>query len=362
MPADYSRIHRMLKILMLIQGSPGWTAKQLATECKTTDRSIYRDLRIMTDSGVPCTFNRKTGGYILRQDFFMPAVSLTLDESLSLVALAEQIGGQQQVPFTKSAAKAIAKVRCNLPPVVQQELKKMDDRVTIRLSAASEPDESSDVYDVVRAALSGLTSLECEYDSVSASKSSKVGKVGKRFSFSPYSLFFNQRAWYTVGHHGGAGEIRCLKLNRFTSCKPTKQAYKIPVSFSVAKHLGNAWRMIRGDKTYNVELHFDAEFAETIADTHWHATQELVWQADKSLIFQCTVDGLDEIVWWVLSMGPHCTVHKPVELRERVADLARRTANLYAGQKPKARPKMKKAGSSSKIALDSPDCLACRSR
>ena len=70
-----------------------------------------------------------------------------------------------------------------------------------------------------------------------------------------------------------------------------------------------------------------------------------VWQADRSLIFRCTVDGLDEIVWWVLSMGPHCTVRKPVELRDLVAEMASRTANLYAGQKPQTRPKVKEGRS-----------------
>ena len=67
-----------------------------------------------------------------------------------------------------------------------------------------------------------------------------------------------------------------------------------------------------------------------------------VWQADRSLIFRCTVDGLDEIVWWVLSMGPHCMVHKPVELREFVAEMGRQTANLYASGKARPRPKVKK--------------------
>lgn len=40
------------------------------------------------------------------------------------------------------------------------------------------------------------------------------------------------------------------------------------------------------------------------------------------MIFRCKVDGLDEIVWWILSMGPHCVVNKPPELADRVGELA----------------------------------------
>jgi predicted DNA-binding transcriptional regulator YafY len=94
--------------------------------------------------------------------------------------------------------------------------------------------------------------------------------------------------------------------------------------------------MIRGDRVYRVELAFDAEFAENIAGTHWHDTQEIEEHEDRSITFRCEVAGLDEIVWWVLSMGPHCVVRRPKELADRVRELASLTAARYsAGGSPK---------------------------
>jgi proteasome accessory factor B len=112
----------------------------------------------------------------------------------------------------------------------------------------------------------------------------------------------------------------------------------IPEDFSLARHLGNAWRMIRGQKTYRVELAFDPEFAETIADTHWHPTQEVIWNDDQSITFRCKVDGLEEIVWWVLSMGPHCVVNKPKELAEQVKELAAAMVANYVDAKKSEKP------------------------
>ena len=341
MPADYGRIHRLLKILMLIQGQNDWTAKRLALECKTTERSIYRDLKMLQGAGVPYFFDKESGGYAVRRDFFMPAVSLTLEESLALVALAEQVGGGEQVPFTKAASKGIAKIRCNLPPVVQQELQKIDDLVAIQLSPVNPPEGMSDVYEIVRAALAGRTVLNCQYDSLGSSAAAGGKKGDGTFLFKPYTLLFSQRAWYTIGHHGGRGEVRCLKLNRFSQCQLTEKTFEIPNGFTVGKHLGNAWRMIRGKKTYEVELHFDAEFAETVADTHWHATQETIWQDDNSMIFRCKVDGLDEIVWWILSMGPHCVVKEPAELAERVRELGAGIAKQYEREERPAEKRKK---------------------
>ncbi len=323
MPSDYSRIHRLLKILTLIQGSRGWTAKRLAEECGTTERTIYRDLKMLEGAGVPYFFDEQTSGYSVRRDFFLPPVQLTLDEALALAALAEQVGGLEQIPLTRSAGRAISKVRGQLPNRIRDELEKIVDQVSIKLAATTPPEGIDDVYETMRRALSGGLALKCQYESPGGNGEAKS------FVFKPYTLLFNQRAWYAIGHHDGHDAVRCLKLNRFCRLELTDRRFERPEQFNVDDHLGNAWRMIRGETSYDVELVFDAEFAETIADTHWHRTQEVMWMDDGSIHFRCTVDGLEEIVWWVMSMGPHCTVKQPPELADRVRELALQTAGLY---------------------------------
>ena len=290
MAADYSRIHRLLEILNLIQASKAWTPKTLAAECKTTERTIYRDMKMLEGAGVPYFYDDQAKWYGVHRDFFMPPVQLTLDESLALAALAEHVGGKEQVPFTKAAARAISKIRGQLPSPIRRELEKIEDHVAIKLAAANPPEGSADVYETMRSALSRKLAVRCEYESLSRSKN------GQTFILKPFTLFFNQRAWYVVGHHSKHNDVRCLKLNRFTRIEPTDHSYTIPKTFSLNRHLGNAWRMIRGKKTYAVELSIDPEFAETIADTHWHPTQEVIWNDDQSITFRCKVDGLEEIV------------------------------------------------------------------
>lgn len=332
MAADYSRVHRLLKIVTLIQGGGGWTPRRLSQECGTTERTIYRDLKMLEGAGIPYFYDEEKKTYAVRKDFFLPPVQLTLEESLALAALAEHVGGREQVPFTEAAARGIAKVRGQLPTAIRDELERIESTISIHLAAANPPEAAADVYAVVRFALSRRRALRCEYESIAGDgKKNNVQASAKDgiFLFNPYALFFGQRAWYAVGHHDGRHEVRCLKLTRFTRCELTDQTYTIPKDFSLNTHLGDAWRMIRGSKSHEVELEFDRTFAETIADTHWHRTQEVIWREDESIVFRCTVDGLDEIVWWVLSMGPHCVVRKPAELAGRVAEMAKQVYSLY---------------------------------
>lgn len=165
--------------------------------------------------------------------------------------------------------------------------------------------------------------LRCRYQSVIGDGESDA------FLFHPYKLSFDQRAWYAVGHHGGHGEVRQLKLNRFTALEPTDKPYAIPDGFSLEVCRGKAWRMIRGDQLYHVTIDFDDTVAETVSDTNWHPTQQIDEHDDGSITFTCEVEGLDEIVWWILGYGPHAIVREPRELIARVADLVKATAERY---------------------------------
>ncbi|MCC7193325.1 MAG: HTH domain-containing protein [Phycisphaeraceae bacterium] len=102
--AEYARLHRVLQIIQLIQQQDGWNAKSLARACGVTERTIYRDLILLQGANIPFFFDEERRCYRIRQDFFMPPIDLALDEVLALVALGEEIGKKEQIPFTMAAA------------------------------------------------------------------------------------------------------------------------------------------------------------------------------------------------------------------------------------------------------------------
>jgi predicted DNA-binding transcriptional regulator YafY len=325
MPHRYTRVHRLLKILTLIQSGPGWGPQRLADECSVTVRTIHRDMDELKAVGVPWYFDSARNGYAIRRSFFLPPVHLSIEEALALAVLCEDVAGKEQIPLLRPAWRALVKLRSQLPESTLKDLGDMDRRIAIQTARAVPPDGVLDVYDKVQAAIASKKRLRCRYES-------NNGDDAEWFHFDPHVLFFGVRAWYTIGrHHGRAadGAPRCLKLNRFTALELTDQGFQIPDDFSLDNHLGNAWRMIRGTPDYDVEIWFDPEFANTITETQWHKTQEVEHHADGSATFRCTVSGLDEIVWWVLSMGPHCRVIKPEQLVERVREAACDVCSVY---------------------------------
>lgn len=324
---DYTRVHRLLKIVTLIQARPGWTARRLAEECGVEERTIFRDLNELEGVGIPYYFDDATNGYRIRREFFLPPVQMAPDEALALAVLCEQIAEPDQIAFLRPAWRALSKVMAALPASVRDEVSEVAKAMSIQTAAAMPSEGHVDVYEQIQAAIVQRKSLVCRYESASGEAD------GEEFDFEPYALFFSVRAWYAIGYHSDRNAIRSLKINRFAMIRPTHRPYQIPEDFSVESYLGNAWRMIRGDQDYSVELRFSAEFAQTVSDTCWHKTQQFEFHPDGSATFRCTVAGLDEIVWWVLSHGPHCRVLNPPELAERVRELARKTAGQYTSDR-----------------------------
>lgn len=315
-------MHRLLEIISLVQGQVGWTAKSLAEKCDTTERNIYRDINQIKEAGIPIK-SSKEHGYRIEGSFFMPPVRLTFEEALAVSALCAAMAEQGSIPFIRPASMAMNKILAQLPFDAREELTERLQTMQLRTTATMDEEGYEDVYDKVQNSLLSKNILKCKYESTSSPNNNDS------FMFHPYALFFGTRAWYVVGFHEKHDEIRTLKLNRFIAIEQTTLTYEIPSSFNLDNHLGNAWNMIPGDTDYEVELLFETPFSQTVSDTRWHSTQNIQWHNDDSCTFTCTVSGLDEIVWWVLSMGPHCKVIKPTELAERVASLAQSTAEMY---------------------------------
>lgn len=317
-------IHRLLRIITLVQHRPDWDPDSLASELRITKRTVYRDIDKLRAVGVPIEFNKKKGCYSIQGEFFLQPLQLTPEEALALTAMCEHVAKSEQIPFLRPAARAIEKIRAQFPPEMELELARITDHMVIQTAPTAAAEGHADVYERIKSAIASQQALECRYESPRHAD-------GDTFIFEPYALFYGVRAWYAIGRHGKHDQVRCLKLKRFGPMTPTDQTYTIPPGFSVRKYLRNAWAMIPGDSDHKVELRFEPSIAETLADTRWHGTQEIEEHPDGSITFRCTVSGLDEIVWWVLSFGPSCTVVAPRQLSDRVRDLAIRTAGLYTG-------------------------------
>jgi len=319
---DIGRLHRVLKMVTILQTGRSYDAGQLAAECGVSRRTIYRDLNIIEKAGIPVFFERDSRRYQIHPTGLMPPISLNFDEALALVLLASELGRAGRLPLFQPARDAAAKLEASLPLGMRAALGAIMPHVAVRTGPTARHNALQDIYRTLQRAIQRREPLEAVYISFH-----DAGQI--RTTLEPYWLLFIERAWYVIGRSSRHGGVRTFKLGRFKSLQPAKGRFTAPGGLTLEKHLGNAWRMIRGAKAYEVRLRFSPLVGPNVAEVNWHRTQRVSWDEDGSLHFTVTVDGLDEIVWWILGYGPEVEVLAPSELRERMADLARRMLDAY---------------------------------
>ena len=306
------RLGRVLRILELIQGHGRWDASNLAAELECSARTVHRYLDVLKYAGVPFWFDKEQSCYRVRPDFRFPALNLNEDELLgqSLAGSVSAnkglgVGRGGQVTTEKLSAVSDAKARALLEQAGQ-----LVSVLDLKLVDHSQHQET---IRTIQWALLKSRQLAGKYQSPYA-------EHPKRVTLHPYRLCLVRHAWYVIARPGDQDEPRPYRVNRFKTLQLLDAAADVPADFDLHAFLGNAWGIFRGDTTYDIEIHFVAEAAMQVTETRWHHTQQVKRHRDGSVTLTFRVDGLNEIIWWLLGWSGFAKVIRPEELRLRLLE------------------------------------------
>jgi predicted DNA-binding transcriptional regulator YafY len=317
------KIRRLLKVLECLQSGRAYGAGDLAEVCGVTKRQIFRDLRALQDSGIALIYDESRQSYRLAQPTLLPATELTLDEALSLLALANNLGERRRgVPLQEPLRDAAVKLSCLLPLRLRHYVGEVAELIEFQTGRPSSEPRDRSLLTVLHEALHDRQRVRLRYRSLFEGRDIST-------LVSPYRLLFSRHSWYVVGRSSLHRSVRMFHLGRILELQPTQDRYRIPERFSLERHFGNAWQFIRERGDQRVRIRFQPQVAANVADVLWHKTQQLQWNGDGTLDFEATVSGVNEISWWVLGYGDQAEVLEPPELRGLIAERAARMVRVY---------------------------------
>jgi predicted DNA-binding transcriptional regulator YafY len=327
------KVRRMLQLIDLLQSGRTYNTRELAELAGISRRQVFRDLKALQDSGIPLLFDQQRQGYWLSAITYLPPTDLTLDETLSLLILAHNLGRTGEgIPFQSAAQSAAVKLTSNLPGRLRAHLGEMAAAIDVRLDSHHPHATGLPAYEQLLESIRTRTRVRIRYESLF--EGSELMTL-----LSPYRLFFRRRAWYVVGRSSIHRAVRMFHVGRIRATEQTTDAYAIPPRFSVDRYLGNAWHLVReASNRSRVVVRFQPKVAYNVAEVTWHKTQTLTWNPDGTLDFRVTVDGLSEISWWILGYGDQAEVLEPPALRTVIAAHAARLAAIYNGEAADRRP------------------------
>ena len=218
------RADRLFQIVQILRGRRLTTAAHLADRLSVSERTVYRDIRDLSLSGVPVE-GEAGSGYRLMSGFDLPPLMLTNKESEALmvaIRLLKTWGGDS---LSRELESAQEKVLAILP---EESRRKAEQTRIYAPDIALQPHSRSD-FDVIHQAISAQCVLALHYRD-------EAGHL-TWLDIQPLGLFFWGEHWLLAAWCERRDDYRCFRLDRCLNITLTPRRFSESAERSLADFL-----------------------------------------------------------------------------------------------------------------------------
>lgn len=312
------KVIRLFKMLLAIQANPGISAKELADKCETTDRTIYRDLRIL-DLIAPVTNEGYGKGYRFLGNFAMYPLNFTEQEALVFSVLPSVLDTSKLPPGFESAYDKVMATHVKETRKRYDTLENVADM--IQMGAPAYREKSANFLLPIMEAIIAKKTIRAVYHTQSRNELTER-------EIDPYYLVPRDQRFYLIGYCHVKQDIRTFRISRFRhveliSCHFDKG------DFSIAQYMKHTWSIERGDSLITFKIRFHPDAARYVKEEELFVRPKMTDLPDGSLLFEVTVNHEREFMNWVVQYGPSAEILEPASVREKFKEQLRRWRQLY---------------------------------
>ncbi len=303
---------------MLLRNALGLRAVEIAEACGVDRRTIYRDLSLLSDIGVP--IYQKDGRFYINRDHYTAMLRLSFGEVMALV-LALRLSmhaGTTQNPHT---AAALSKLAVALPETIAVHV-----HALIGLVNQAPVDRGVIfVLDTIMRAWSQRRRVRLWYSG------------DKRAH--EFATFFVEVTpggeLYVVGMDSLTRRVTAIALERIKRVKELNFSYDIPRYFEPRHYYACAWGSVpdgHSEDGTQVVLAFAPELTPQIQERILHPHQKLERDMFQRCLVSMMVQDWREMLPWLRAWGSQVEVLQPQALRAALADEYLQLAARYAAR------------------------------
>ena len=312
-----SRAERLRAIeRMLYRSANGMRVVEIAEACDVDRRTVYRDLDLLSVSGVPIWQDQ--GRYGIERDQYLTTVRLNFNEAFAMY-MAARLLARHSDEHNPHVVTALDKLATALPEPISTHIARTASHVRERILN----EQYIQVLEAITLAWSMQRKVRLWY------RSPRSGKVRQR-DFSTYFVEPSTGyACYAIGFDDWSGQMRTFKLERLERAQMLDEVSEIPADFDPDDYLEASWGIMHGEQAVEVVLEFSAEAASRVKESIWHPSQEIDDLREGGCLFTVHVSAPKEMQPWIRSWGAEVEVLAPLALRQTIAKEAARMAELY---------------------------------
>ncbi len=319
------RASRLLTILMLLQSRGRMTAETLAEELEISVRTVYRDIDQLSASGVPVYADvGRNGGFALLEGWRTRLTGLTPPEAKALF-LAGLPGPAAELGLGDAMADAELKLLAALPADWQDEARRVSSRFHLDPRGWFQPTETVEALRQIADAVWSERQIAVTYQSWT--------KIAERV-LEPLGLVLKSGLWYMVALSDG--QLRTYRLDAIRALSITETTFVRPTDFDLASYWAESTARFENDVYVGkAEIRASERGVRRLKELN-----AIYRNAIDALSAAPGADGWTKVTLpieetsWTASLftriGADIEVLSPPELREAMADIAKRMAALYA--------------------------------
>ncbi|MBX2924019.1 MAG: YafY family transcriptional regulator [Chitinophagaceae bacterium] len=210
-----NRIDRLMGILTMLQSRKFVTAERISEKFSISVRTVYRDVKALTEIGVPVSFENGRG-YFIVQGYFLPPVSFSNEEANALILMESIAGRFADQSIRQHYESALNKVKS----VLRSSQKEKAEQLSAQIRAVNCKYAGSDFayLSPIQNAIASQIILDIEYQNNRDEVSSR--------SVEPVGLIFYAFNWHMIAWCWWRNEYRDFRVSRILKLHYTHTPFR----------------------------------------------------------------------------------------------------------------------------------------
>lgn len=319
------RLHRLLGIIMLLDSRGVMKAGSLAKILETSERTIYRDIDILCEAGLPIlSIPGPTGGYSFMEGYKINSSILAGGDVINLSLSSMGIRAEKDTEMAQQLKNAVIMLENSLSEEHRQEIIKAKERFFID----SDPWWGKRVQnlnvDIIKKSVLDLKKLKIRYRKFD-------GEISERL-IHPYGAVVKDSEWYVAAFCEEREDIRVFKCNRIENIEVLNECFTMPKNFSLEGFWHKSKQQFvrhvsvkKQPNSYAVKLKFYEE-KKGLLEGFFVSTSI---KADDNWIYDIDMLSFETACNVIFPMSDRIEVIEPCELREYIMRKTKKILNLY---------------------------------
>lgn len=223
-----NRIDRLFGITTMLQSKKYVPAEKIAEKFGISVRTVYRDIKALTEQGIPVSFEQSRG-YFLVQGYFLPPVSFTTEEANALLLMEKMIYGFADKSIHTHYTTALHKVKAVLRTRDKEKVDQLTESIRIRKSEHFMG--NFDYLSTLQSAITDKHIIEMEYCNNSGITTNRQAE--------PIGLVFYAGAWHMIAWCHLRNEYRNFKVIHIQGLTVTALPFRHEPHLSLNEYMTN---------------------------------------------------------------------------------------------------------------------------